>query len=244
MRKTTPLLAVLATTVLAAPAAAGAADIPQPVQVSFGPIPQYVAPLPVANDDVSFTLTPNTTQTFRTPIAQLGQDLSVLVPCWGFDLTGPDVDVSAGALPTYGVQPDYPGASEDPHREGKTQDADGDWALPDPAPGLTPYELAQGADCKAINWSFYVDPASSATARAAAKKARKTKRPVRVKIKHTKKARKASINDAAAQVTFAGLHAYRDAGGVLRDELLITVKTGDLSGPTTLATHARVLLQK
>jgi hypothetical protein len=243
MRKT-PLLVALAATALAAPAAAHADFDAQPNPVTTGPIPQYVAPFPVANDDQAFTLAPNTTQTFTATLGDLGTEKHVLAPCFGFELTGPDVDVAEAMLPVYGVMPDSPELHDGTWDGLGAQDANGDYVLPDPKPGLDPHQLAAGANCRAINWSFYVDPATSTAARAASKKARRTKRPVKLAVKSTKKARKASVNDAAAQVLSAGLRQIRGAGGGLTDAIVVTVKTGDLSGPTTLTTRARVLLQK
>jgi hypothetical protein len=242
--RTTPLLAVLAATALAAPAAAHADFDAQPNAVTHGTIPQYVAPFPVADDDQTFTLAPNTTQTFTATIGDLGTAMHVLAPCFGFELTGPDVDVAEAMLPVFGVMADEPALHDGTWDGLGPQDANGDYVLPDPRPGLDPRQLESGANCRAINWSFYVDPATSTAARAASKRARKTKRPVKLTVKHPKKARKASVNDAAAQVTSAGLRQYRDAGGAFVRAIVVTVKTGDLSGPTTLTTRARVLLQK
>jgi hypothetical protein len=88
-----------------------------------------------------------------------------------------------------------------------------------------------------------VDGPNSAVARAA-RKARRTHRAIRVKPKHKVKARRANVvDDGTATVTLGGMRYVTPGdvrGGV---EMVVTVTTGALAGPTTLTTHARVLLQ-
>jgi hypothetical protein len=242
--RTTPLLAAVAATALAAPAAAHADFDAQPNPVTTGPIPQYAAPFPVANDDQSFTLQPNTTQTFTARLADLGGGTRhLLAPCFGFELSGPDVSVAEAMLPLSGVMPDSPALHDGTWDGLGSQDANGDYTLPQPPAGVDPHAQAEAAKCQGIGWSFYVDPATGRAARAASKKARKTGRPVKVAIKSTKKARKADVDDASAQVLSASLNQTRNASGTFSSAIIVTIKTGDLSGPTTLTTRARVLLQ-
>jgi len=242
MNVATALAAALA---LAGPASAATAPDADKDLATWSAIPQWVAPFPVANDDQSFQLAPNTTRTYTTQIPEIQPgSWHVLAPCWGFDIVGPGVDVAAGGVNPYG----YLGTlDEQGRREAPTaqQAPDGTWFLPDAdAETITPWMLKDGELCRKIGWSFYVsDPARAGGAfAAAARKARRTHRNVRVRPRKPtgRNARRANAAaNAGVTVELAGLHLLHDHAV----ELVVRVTTGDLAGPTTLFTHARVLLQ-
>lgn len=250
MRRSFPymsLAAVLAAVALAIPAAAqvpGDADYDLSTWTS---IPQWVSPYPVANDDRTFALAPNTTQTFVTPIPEATPgSWHVIVPCWGYDIQGPGVDLAVGGPEVYGylgpADTDFHGERPD----NAVQEPDGDWVIPDTAAmTTTPWQLKDGELCRKIGWSLYVvDPAKAGGALAqAARRAKRLHRDVRVRPRKPKGryARKANVGagNAGVAVELAGLHVTRES----RWELVVRVRTGPLAGPTTLYTHARVLLQ-
>lgn len=234
MRRIPLTAAALAATALAAPAAAQAA-----------PLDQYVAPHPVVKYDQAWTLQANTTQEFRMPLTELGSEAHVLVPCWGLEVKGPGVDIAAASLENFGALPPatvVPGEPVPSYAPTATQQADGTWVIPDSAAALGTPQLEAGADCRAIGWDVFVtgDKASAA----ARGKAKRTRRPVKVKVKKkaTKKstARRATAAQAGAvNVTLGGLEFARGRSA----DVVVRITTGDLAGPTTLTTHGRVLLQ-
>jgi hypothetical protein len=246
MRRSITIFAgALTALALAGPATATVTPDADKDLATWSSIPQWVAPFPVANDDRTFTLAPNTTQTFVTPIpeAQPGT-WHVLAPCWGYDIVGPGVDLAAGGVNPYGYL-GTPNAEMLSHSPTARQAPDGSWFLPDSdAMTITPWMLKDGELCRKIGWSFYVtDPAQAGgTFAAAARKAKRTHRNVRVKPRKPtgRNARKANVAaGSGVTVELAGLHLLTDH----RIELVVRVTTGALAGPTTLYTHARVLLQ-
>jgi hypothetical protein len=247
MRRSSTIFAtVLAAAALAAPASATVTPDADSNLETWSSIPQWVAPWPVANDDQSFTLAPNTTQTFTTPIPEAAPGtLHILVPCWGYDIIGPGVDMAVGGVGFYGT---VGSADYDFHgtRPKEFQQApNGDWFLPEPVGPPTPWQLKDGELCRKIGWSLYVtDPAKAGGAyAAAARKAKRTRRNVRVAPRKPKGifARKANAAaNGGVTVELAGVHHLPSE----RIELVVRVTTGDLAGPTTLYTHARVLLQR
>jgi hypothetical protein len=241
-RSSTIFAAVLATAALAAPAAAQAG------YVTAGKFNQYVAPYPVARYDQAFTLAPNTTQTFRMAIPALdGSAHHFQVPCWGYDLVGPGMDLAAAGLQGFGWIGDASTNFRGDRPEAAVQDASGAWILPESNAVVGTQQEMEGRSCRAIGWNWYVNPKidgpNSAVAKAA-RRARREHRPIPVKPRHKVKARRANlINDNSVTVTLAGMHnvvAGDPRGGV---EMVVTLTAGNLAGPTTLTTHARVLLQ-
>jgi hypothetical protein len=253
MRRSITVLAVLIAALAAAFAAPASGTVTPDADSNldtWSSIPQWVAPWPVANDDKAFTLQPNTTQTFVTPMPQIqAGSWHVLVPCWGYDIQGPGVDMAVGGVETYGPLggPDYDFHGT-PHPNA-VQDAAGNWSIPETvAQTITPWQLKDGALCRKIGWSFYVgNPAVVGGAVAvAARKAKHIHRDVRVRPRKPKGryARAANVgnDDGSVTVEMAGLHLIGAPTTGL--ELVVRVRTGNLAGPTTLFTHARVLLQE
>lgn len=247
MRRSSTIFAtVLATAALAAPAMADVTPDADKNLDTWSSIPQWVSPWPVANDDKAFTLQSNTTQTFVTSIPEIAPGTwHILVPCWGYDIIGPGVDMAVGGVDFYGTigpaDHDFHGAQP---KEAQ-QAPNGDWFLPEPSGRPTPWQLKNGELCRKIGWSLYVpNPAQAGGAyAAAARKAKRTRHEVRVKPRRPKGifARKANAAaGGAVTVELAGVHILTETKGI---ELVVRVTTGELAGPTTLYTHARVLLQ-
>jgi hypothetical protein len=242
MRIHTLLVAALGAAALATPVAAQAHGY-----VTAGTMSQWAAPYPVARHDQTFTLQPNATQTFTMAIPELGAGHHFQVPCWGYDLVGPGLDQAAAGLLGFGWIGDATTNFRGDRPDGAFQDAAGNWILPDSNAVIGSSEGLQGRSCRAIGWDFYVDPkidgADSAVARAA-RKARRTHHAILVRPKHKARTKRANIiNDGSVQVTLAGMR-YRTAGDpAAGEEMVVTLTAGNLAGPTTLTTHARVLLQ-
>jgi hypothetical protein len=242
MRTSTILAAAVAALALTVPAAAEAG------YVTAGKFQQYVAPYPVAKHDQAFTLQSNTTQTFVMAIPELnGAAHHFQVPCWGYDLVGPGLDLAAAGLEGVGWIGDATTNWRGDRPDAAIQDGAGNWVLPDSNAVIGETQALQGRSCRAIGWNWYVNPnvdgPNSAVAKAA-RKARRTHRPIPVRPKHKVKATRANlINNGTATVTLGGMRYVTPGdlrGGV---EMVVTVTTGTLAGPTTLTTHARVLLQ-
>jgi hypothetical protein len=236
MRRTPLAAAALAVAALAAPTAAQAQ------------MDQYAAPWPVTKYDQTWTLQSNTTAEFRMPLTEMGTENHVLVPCWGFEVEGPGVDVAAANLDTFGPIPTPEFAEGEPHDVGAAvQQPDGSWMVPDSNAVLRPDQFTAGAECRTIGWDFFV-PDTQASA-AAKGKARRTHRPVKIvkrktktikgSRKTTKKAKAAQAANGPVDVTLAGFQFARGRS----IDIVVRVTTGELSGPTTLTTHGRVLLQ-
>jgi hypothetical protein len=243
MHRSINLTVALAAVALLAPAAAPA----KPAKA--GKMLQFVAPKPVVRYDKAFTVAPNTTQTFRMAIPALdGSTKALQVPCWGFDLVGPGMDLAAAGLQGFGwIAGAGAGAGTSSGGDGNgaaVQDASGAWVLPDSDAALGSAQWREGQLCRTIAWDVYVDPKidgpDSAVARAE-RKARRTHLPVAVNPRHKVKTRRANvINDNSVTVSLAGMRylvAGNPRGGV---EMVVTLTAGDLAGPTTLTTHARV----
>jgi hypothetical protein len=236
------LAAALVALALAAPAAARAG------YVTAGTMRQWVAPYPVARHDQAFRLEPNTTQTFRMAIPELdGSAHHFQVPCWGYDLVGPGLDLAAAGLEGLGWIGDASTNWRGDRPDAAIQDAAGNWTLPDANAVIGETQILQGRSCRAIGWDFYVRPnidGPDSKVMHLSRRAKREHRPFPVKPKHKVKARRANIIDnGTATVTLGGMRYVTPGdvhGGV---EMVVTVTTGALAGPTTLTTHARVLLQ-
>jgi hypothetical protein len=211
-------MAVAAATAVLAPTAASASTI---------------------NTDKSFVLESNTTREIVVPINGLGQAQNVLEPCYGFEISGPGVDLAGANLEFFG-----PVASDDQELInaglGVQQQADGSYARPESVAVLTAEVLRMGANCRSVGWDFtgpdgepqldpYGNPKTSNLARAASKRKRTAAR---------KRMSKKIVGHAAqagpVSVTLAGLR---------HGELVLRVTTGQLNGTTTVTTHTRVLRQ-
>jgi hypothetical protein len=239
MHRSFNLTVVLAAVALLAPAAAPA----KPVKA--GTMLQFVAPKPVVRYDKTFTVAPNTTQTFRMAIPALdGSTKALQVPCWGFDLVGPGMDLAAAGLQGFGWIAGTGTGSGGEGNGAAVQDASGAWVLPDGNAVLSSAQWREGQLCRTIAWDVYVDPKidgpDSAVARAE-RKARQTHLPVAVTPRHKVKVTRANvINDNSVTVRLAGMR-YLVAGNPRAGvEMVVTLTSGDLAGPTKLTTHARV----
>lgn len=225
---TTALLGAVA---LGVPAGAAAAGDP----------PQFVTADRVVAHDVTYAVAPNATQTFELPIAELALPRSVMVPCWGFDLTGPGVDLAAAGLKTYGWAAG-PGEPR-PYGDGAAVLRDDGWYLPESRATVHATEYRSGASCRRIGWSRFVEPSAGVASAAEVHRAR-THRHSFVRIRHPRrKARARPANqrdDGSVRVPLAGLRLLRDSRQM---RLVVTVVAGPLAGPTTLTLHARVLVR-
>lgn len=252
MRKAGWLAATaLALGVAAAPASASASA--RPVATP----PDYAHPI---HSDQAFTLQSNTTQTYAMRINGLGTDANTMLPCDGFEIRGEGVSIAAGDLNLFG--PVYPesGHESEPNGgiPGATQQPDGAFAVPDSHAVLDARTLAMGENCAAIDWDFYapdgeprLDPYGNpivktgvTSARAASAKARKKAKARQRKVLHRAKRKMhgAAATTGGVSVTLAGLRNI--PGNPWGAEIVVTVQTGTLAGPTTLKTHARVLPQR
>ena len=210
--------------------------------------------------DQRFTLQPNTTQTYRMPVAGLGVDANVMLPCWGFEISGPGVSLVAAELNPFGQVWPEPGDENKPDGgiPGAVRQPDGTLALPESGAVLDAEQLAFGQGCRAAGWDFFgpdgkqqIDPWGNAVAVTGVTSARSasTKARARAKARHRKvlrrarlKIRGATARDGAVTVTLAGLDSPGAKPG--QPEVVVTVRTGALAGPTTLTMHARVLPQR
>jgi hypothetical protein len=225
--------ALLGAVALGVPAAGAAA--------SRGPS-QWVTTDRIVAHDVRFAVQPNATQTFELPLAEMALPRAVLVQCWGFDLTGPGVDLAAAGLKTYG----WAGAPEKrrPYADPQAQlGADG-WYLPESRAVVGAREFQEGADCRRIGWSRFVETGSGIASAAEVRRARQ--RPhVFVRIAHPRRRTKAPpanrLDDGSVQLPLAGLRLLRDSRQM---RLVVRVVAGPLAGPTTIVLHARVLVRR
>jgi hypothetical protein len=177
------------------------------------------------------------------PIEGLGQAHNVLVPCYGFDIKGPGVDLAGAHVETFGpVFPEDP-SLPDGGIPGAQRQADGSFLIPDSAAVLTAEVLRTGANCRSVGWDFYGadgepqldaygNPLTASTGKAA-KAASKRKRDA-----GRKRMSRRIVGHAAQQgpvtVTLAGLR---------QGALVLRITTGRLDGTTTVSAHARVLRQ-
>ena len=90
------------------------------------------------------------------PIQGLGQDWNVLVPCFGFSITGPGVDLAGANLQTFG-RADPGGRRAGPTAASPARSARPTAAssIPESAAVLTPEVLRMGANCRSVGWDFY-----------------------------------------------------------------------------------------
>jgi hypothetical protein len=228
---TTALLGVV-TVVLGLPAGAAAGEPPS----------QWVTNDRIVAHDVRFAVRPNATQTFELPIAELALPRAALVQCWGFDLTGPGLDLAAAGLKTYGWagSADERPAYSDPEAQ---LGADG-WYLPESRAIAGPREFQQGADCRQIGWSRFVEVDSGIASPSEVRRARQRRHSL-VRIAHPRRKAKARpanrVDDGSVQIPLAGLRLLRDSRQM---RLVVRIVAGRLAGPTTVTLHARVLVRR
>lgn len=221
----------------------GAVALGVPAAASAGIDPtQYVTADRVVAHDVTYDVAPNTTQTFELPIAELALPRSVMVPCWGFDLTGPGVDLAVGGLKTFGWAAG-PGQPR-PYNDDQAVLRDDGWYLPASRATVHAAEYDAGANCRRIGWSRFVEPSAGIASAAEVHRAR-THRHSFVRIRHPRRKLRArpaqQRDDGSVRIPLAGLRLLRDSRQM---RLVVTVVAGPLAGPTTLTLHARVLVRR
>jgi hypothetical protein len=233
---------VLAVTLTAALLGAAALGVPAAGAVADRPPSQWVTTDRVVAHDVRFTVQPNATQTFELPVAELALPRAVLVPCWGFDLTGPGVDLAAAGLRTYGWA-GSPGGRR-PYDDAQAELRPDGWYLPESRAVLRAREFYDGADCRRIGWSRFVEPSAGIASAAEVRRARQ-RRHGYVRIAHPRRQAKARpanrVDDGSVQIPLAGLRLLRDSRQM---RLVVRVVAGPLAGPTTIVLHARVLVRR
>jgi len=201
---------------------------------------------PTIATDRTFELESNASREIVVPIDGLGQAHNVLVPCFGFEIKGPGVDLAGAHLETFGVAHPEDPSLPDGGIPGAQRQADGSFAIPESAAVLTADVLRMGANCRSVGWDFYgadgepqldaygnplpaAVPASTSKAKAASKRKRDQAR---------KRMSRRIVGRAAQQgpvtVTLAGLR---------QGTIVLRITTGQLNGTTTVSTHARVLQQ-
>lgn len=225
--------ALLGTVALGLPAGAVAAG---------HPLSQWVTADRVVAHDVRFTVRPNATQTFELPLAEMAMPGAVLVQCWGFDLTGPGLDLAAGGLKFYGWA--GPADGRPAYDDGQAELRPDGWYLPDARAVVGPEEFQEGAECRRIGWSRFVETGSGIASAAEVRRARRQRHSV-VRIAHPRrkvKARPANrLDDGSVQIPLAGMRLLRDSRQM---RLTVSVVAGPLAGPTTITLHARVLVRR
>ncbi|HET6505917.1 MAG TPA: hypothetical protein VFG42_03950 [Baekduia sp.] len=204
-------------------------------------LPQYVTADRVVTHDVTYRVAPNATQTFELPIAELAIPRAILVPCWGFDLTGPGIDLAAAGLRTYGWVAE-PGVHR-PYDRQTVLRADG-WYLPESRAAVHLRERYAGARCRQIGWSRYVDARSGVASADEIRRARSHPHGM-VLIRHPRRkgeVRPANrLDDGSVRVRLGGLRLLRRSRQM---RLVVTLDAGRLAGPTTITLHARVLVRR
>jgi hypothetical protein len=237
-----------AVTLTAALLGAAALGVPAPAPASAEPTPsQFVTPYPVAAHDQRFDVRPNAEQTFRLDLPEMRRPRAVLAPCWGFDLTGPGVDVAAAGLKGFGwiADPDADWRVIQPTLAAGVELRDDGWYLPASRAVVDLDQMAQGAWCRAVGWSMFVSPTEGVASRAEVRRARRDHRIVRIarpRLPDAARARRANTyNDNAVRVTLAGTRFISPHDRGL--QLVVRTVSGPLAGPTTITLHARVALQ-
>lgn len=216
--------------------------------VASADLPQYVTTAAVVRYDRTFPVRPNTLQTVRLALPAMARPGAAMTPCWGFDLTGPGVDLAAASLHTYGWIAGADGVPQDPTtpRAGiePFRGPDG-WYLPEANAVVDLDQLRWGADCRAIGWSMFVGTTSGIASAAEVRRARRTGRMVRIRKPRRTAATRAApanrVNDGSVTVPLAGTRFLPDHRGL---EVVVRLSAGALAGPTTITLHGRVLIPR
>lgn len=203
--------------------------------------------------DQTFELGSNETRELVMPVQGLGVDWNVLIPCWGFSITGPGIDIAGANLQGFGaVIPEDP-SLPDGGIPGAVRLADGSFATTPMGSGITAEVLRKGVNCRAVGWSFYGadgEPAldvfgnpkpAKASSAAATRKARAASK--RRRARQTRRLSRTIVANAAVDgaVTVDLVGLYRPRIGSL--VVLVRLRTGELPGRTVASLHARVLKQ-
>jgi hypothetical protein len=190
--------------------------------------------------DREWPLLGNSTQTLVVPIEQLHPaGAGVLVPCWGFGVTGPGIDYAVADLDSYGGPTDpEPGHENesDGGIPGAERQPDGTLAMPASIAKVTSRHLEVGNACEAAGWVPFT---ASGRLKRVMKRLKRTSRKAR---RARAASRRRLVRQAAAMpfdVEFAGLHHRGDGGA----ELVLRVRAGEIPPGTTVRGHARVILE-
>lgn len=210
-----------------------ALSVPAPA-MAYEPL-QYLTTKRVDHYDQTFTVAPNTTQTFRLTLDSMRERSAALVPCWGYEITGPGIDVAAAGLHMFGWVNDTVGR----YTSSAQRTPDG-YYIPDDKAVVGMRQLDEGEECRQIGWSMFVGPDSGLATAAEVHRAKATHRFVRIRHPRKVKAPRANrVNDGSIRVPLAGVRRFPHER---RMELVVTVAAGPLAGPTTITLHGRVLL--
>lgn len=203
-------------------------------------IVRYVTPGHVAAHDVSYVLAPNSDRTFRLALPELRRPGAVLVPCWGFDLVGPGIDLAAASLKPFG----WVTEADPRYRNPRAVRREDGWYLPESDAVVDLRQMADGAACRTVGWSTFVEAGDGVASAAEVRRARRQNRVVR--IRHPRVGPKGGsranrYNDGTTTVPLAGLER-RPRSRV--SEVVVRVVTGPLAGPTTITLHGRVVVPR
>lgn len=198
---------------------------------------------PTIATDRSVELQSNTTREIVVAFDGLGQAQNVLVPCFGFEIKGPGVDLAGAHVESFGPAVPEDASLPDGGIPGAQRQPDGSFAIPESAAVLTAEVLRMGANCRSVGWDFYGadgepqldsygNPLTSSTGKAA-KAASKRKRDAGRKRMSRKIVGRAA-QQGPVSVTLAGLR---------QGALVLRITTGQLNGTTTVSAHGRVLEQ-
>lgn len=185
--------------------------------------------------DRAWTLLPDATQTFAVAIEQLGpRGGGSLAPCWGFEITGPDIDYAAGDLDYYGATVPEPGREQtrDGGVPGAERQPDGTFEVPESNAKVTPRQLQAGDLCQKAGWDWLGrDGEVKPVFRKLTRRSRKARA-----VRQRRLARQASA--LPFTVELAGVHHLVDG----TSELVLRVRTREIPAGTTVRAHARVVL--
>jgi hypothetical protein len=196
--------------------------------------------------DRQVTLEPNAVATYRMNISALGKDSNVLIPCWGFSIEGPGIDLAAGGLYAFGPVYVEPGQRDLPR--GAVRQPDGSYVVPESAATVDAERVVIGRNCRSVGWDFYdddfrpqLDPYYNPVPETGPRPAKASKRLHARRLRSARRQVKGrAAQDGPVTVTLAGYTWLADK----TYDLVVTVRTGALPGPTTLSLHARVLPQR
>jgi hypothetical protein len=196
--------------------------------------PPSVDPSRIIRSGNSWELKSSTTQTFTLPIAGIGKDFNILLPCAGFDIKGSGVDLAAVNLNGFGPVDPLPGQKGTPtggqlHAE---LQPDGSYLVPDKWAALFGANLHEAIGCALSGGHWYDSKGNPNNVALPNYIKHKPRLPGRTKP-----------TQVAGPVTvdLAGLTGLTKATGPLR--LVLRVTTGELSGPVKLRMRADVLKQ-
>jgi hypothetical protein len=212
--------------------------------------PAAAAEIEEARYDPAFLLEPNTTETYRVTLTELGKQCNTLQPGWGLEVRGPGVDLALGMFSEYFGGPLVPELDRENQPDGGIPGAyrkpDGSLWKPRPdATPFTPRQVQLGMSLREVDWDWQrLDlwgnpmPASGVTRPS---EAAKRLRARRLRAARKKVVRRAA-QDSPVTITVAGFEVRPDGAQGAKYDMVAEVTTGALAGPTTLRLHARVAI--